>query len=122
MTIEDPKFLQELDEQRPAIAPGLLSRQEKDVLIERAFVGLYRWYVSRSQQTRNWNPNTDFDWRAFRTDHSPEMNTILEGFFAVEQYVPDYVLTLLQVIRRSYGRSHFHFPHYTHVQLNDITI
>ena len=108
MTIEDPKFLQELDDQRPATAPGLLSRQEKDILIERAFVGLYRWYVSRSQQTRNWNPNTDFDWRAFRTDHSPEMNTILEGFFAVEQYVPDYVLTLLPVIRRSYGRSHFH--------------
>ena len=60
MTIEDPKFLQELDEQRSSTAPGLLSRQEKDILIERAFVGLYRWYVSRSQQTRNWNPNTDF--------------------------------------------------------------
>ena len=108
MTIEDSRFLRELDEQKAGVAPGLLSRQEKDILIERAFVGLYRWYVARSQKTRNWNPNTDFDWRALRTDHSPQLNTILEGFFAVEQYVPDYVLALLKVIRRSFGRSHFH--------------
>lgn len=106
--IPDSNLSREFDEQKPAAAPGLLSKQEKDLLIERAFVGLYRWYVSRSQKARNWNPNTDFDWRALRTDHSPELNTIVEGFFAVEQYVPDYVLALLKVIRRSYGRSHFH--------------
>lgn len=98
----------ELDELRPRTTPGMLSNEEKDRVIERAFLGLYRWYVERSQQTRNWNPNSDFDWRNFRTDHSETMNTILEGFFAVEQYVPDYVTTLLQVIRRSHGRSHFH--------------
>lgn len=108
MTISDANFLRELDEHKPAPAPGLLSKQEKDLLIERTFVGLYRWYVSRSQKTRNWNPNTDFDWRSLRTDHSVDLNTIVEGFFAVEQYVPDYVLALLKVIRRSYGRSHFH--------------
>lgn len=108
MAMENSDILQELDEQKPNTPPGLLSKQEKDTVIERAFVGLYRWYVSRSQKTRNWNPNTDFDWRNLRTDHSEKLNTILEGFFAVEQYVPDYVLTLLQVIRQSYGRSHFH--------------
>ena len=108
MTILDTQFLRELDEQHPHTAPGLLSKQEKDTQIERAFLGLYRWYVARSQKTRNWNPDLDFDWRAFRTDHSAKLNTILEGFFAVEQYVPDYVLTLLQVIRQSHGRSHFH--------------
>lgn len=108
MTPIDPDFINELDGQRSTTPPGLLSKQEKDLLIERAFVGLYRWYVSRSQTTRNWNPNTDFDWRSLRTDHSTELNHIVEGFFAVEQYVPDYVLKLLQIIRRSYGRSHFH--------------
>jgi len=107
MTI-DKSILKELDEMRSASPPGLLSNQEKDILIERAFLGLYRWYVSRSQETRSWNPNTGFDWRKFRTDHSPQMNHILEGFFAVEQYVPDYVFTLLRVIRKSHGRSHFH--------------
>ncbi len=108
MGIKEDGILEELDEQRPQTSPGLLSNQEKDVLIERAFLGLYRWYVSRSQATRNWNPDLDIDWRQLRTDHSEKLNNIIEGFFAVEQYVPDYVLTLLQVIRRSHGRSHFH--------------
>lgn len=108
MTILDPQLHHELEEIRGNTAPGLLSKEEKDRLIERAFVGLYRWYVSRSQKTRNWNPNTDFDWRNFSTQHSAQLNQILEGFFAVEQFVPDYVLQLLQVLRRSFGRSHFH--------------
>jgi acyl-[acyl-carrier-protein] desaturase len=104
----EPDIIKEVKEQQPATPPGLLSRIEKDRLIERGLTGLYRWYVARSQTKRNWNPDTDFNWRKFRTDHSPAVNTILEGFFAVEQYVPDYVLTLLQKIRKSYGRSHFH--------------
>jgi acyl-[acyl-carrier-protein] desaturase len=85
-----------------------LSRDYKDRLLERGFLGLYRWYIARSQLTRNWNPDKDFNWRAFRKDHSPDVQKILEGFFAVEQYVPDYVTSLLQVIRKSHGRSHFH--------------
>lgn len=101
-------IIQEIEDERPRIPPGLLSRYEKDRIIERSLVGLYRWYVARSQSHRNWNPDRDFDWRAFRKDHSPEMMHILKGFFAVEQYVPDYVTDLLRVIRKSHGRSHFH--------------
>jgi acyl-[acyl-carrier-protein] desaturase len=100
--------IKEIEEQRPSTPPGLLSKPEKDRLIERGLTGLYRWYLSRSQATRNWNPDSDFDWKNLRTDHSPKVNTILEGFFAVEQYAPDYVRTLLDKIRESYGRSHFH--------------
>jgi acyl-[acyl-carrier-protein] desaturase len=108
MSIKDPKIIKEIEEQRPRTPPGLLSNEEKDRIIERGFLGLYRWYVSRSQKTRNWNPNNDFNWREFRTDHSEKLNRILEGYFAIEQYVPDYVLQLLKVIRKSYGQSHFH--------------
>ena len=108
MSINDPKIIKEIEEQRPHTPVGLLSNEEKDRIIERGFLGLYRWYVSRSQKTRNWNPNNDFKWREFRTDHSEKMNRILEGYFAIEQYVPDFVLQLLKVIRKSYGRSHFH--------------
>ena len=36
------------------------------------------------------------------------MNLIIEGYFAIEQFVPDFVLQLLKVIRKSYGQSHFH--------------
>ncbi|MGH1366570.1 MAG: acyl-ACP desaturase [Calditrichia bacterium] len=108
METVDPKLLKEIDEEKPDTPVGLLSDEQKDTLIERAFLGLYRWYVQRSQTKRNWNPDFDFDWRKFRTDHTAKLNTILEGFFAVEQYVPDYVFTLLRVIRKSHGRSHFH--------------
>lgn len=104
----EPAIIAELEEQRPAAPPGLLSKVEKDRLIERGLVGLYRWYTDRSQKTRNWHPDRSFDWRNLRVDHSEAINKVIEGFYAVEQYVPDYVSTALHMIRRSYGRSHFH--------------
>jgi acyl-[acyl-carrier-protein] desaturase len=107
MRIES-SILCELEEQRPQAPSGLLSRAEKDRLIERGVTALYRWYLARSQATRNWNPDRDFEWRKFSTHHSSEVNSILEGFYAVEQYVPDYVRKLLDVIRKSYGRAQFH--------------
>jgi acyl-[acyl-carrier-protein] desaturase len=108
LTTIDAEIIHQIEDDRPRIPVGLLSREEKDRLLERGFLGLYRWYVAKSQESRNWNADKSFDWRAFRKDHSPELMRILEGFFAVEQYVPDYVSTLLNVIRRSHGRSHFH--------------
>lgn len=103
----ESSIVAEIDEQRPKAPVGLLSRAEKNRLVERAVTSLYRWYVARSQTTRNWNPDLDFDWRSFSTRHSDEVNTMLEGFYAVEQYVPDYVKNLLDVIRQNYGRSQF---------------
>jgi acyl-[acyl-carrier-protein] desaturase len=107
MTVPDASIVRELEEQRPPAPAGLLSRPERDRLIDRGLVGLYRWYLERSQAHRNWNPDRSFDWRAFRTDHSPELNEIVEGFFAVEQYVPDYTSKTLRLSRRSYGHSQF---------------
>src|SRR5438045_3141855 len=101
------QITKELEEQRPRTPAGLLSRQEKERLIERGALGLYRWYVSRSQATRNWNPDQSFDWRKMRSDHSVDVNTLLEGFFAVEQYVPDYTTSMVNLVRRSHGRSNF---------------
>ena len=97
----------ELALQRPPVAAGLLSRAEKDRLIERGIVGIYRWYLDQSQAKRNWSPYGSFDWRNFRADHSPDMIGVFERFLAVEQYVPDYTSKLTQLTRRSMGRSHF---------------
>ena len=99
--------LREIDLAKPRTPPPLLSRAERYRHIERAILGLYRWYVSHSQRLRNWNPDRDFDWRQFKTDPSETVVKIIEGFFAVEQYTPDYVTTILHLIRRSHGRSHF---------------
>lgn len=107
MTALDATIIAEIEDQRPRFSVGLLSREEKDRLIERALVGLYRWYLARSQKTRNWNPNDSFNWRELRTDHSPLLNHIIEGFYAVEQFVPDYTMKTIDMMRRSYGRSHF---------------
>ena len=91
----------------PPTPAGLLSRREKDRLIERAFLGLYRWYTARSQETRNWNADLSFDWKSLRVDLPPQIMTALTGFFAVEQYAPDYTSELVNMVRRSHGRSHF---------------
>jgi acyl-[acyl-carrier-protein] desaturase len=96
-----------IEEQKPHAAPFRLSRPEKDRLIQRGFLGLYRWYVGRSQTARNWDPDRGFNWRAIRKDHSPELLSIIEGYFAVEQYTPDYTSGLTQLVRRNYGRSNF---------------
>ena len=108
MTIPElypPASITEAD--RPITPPSLLSVAEKDRLIERGFLGLYRWYMARSQETRNWNADKSFDWKSLRTDFTPEVTVILEGFFAVEQYVPDFTASILNTVRRSHGRSHF---------------
>lgn len=104
-TIED--VVEEIQKDKPRTLPGLLSREERMRLIERAFHSLYRWYMERSQVSRNWNPDRDFDWKHFRKDHSDKVVTILQGFFAVEQYTPDYVCNIMHMIRQSHGRSHY---------------
>lgn len=96
-----------VDGEKPRSPSGLLSRGYKDRLIERAFLGLYRWYTDRSQRTRNWNPDQTFDWRNLRHDLSDEAVIAIQGFFAVEQYAPDFTSRILQMVRRSHGRSHF---------------
>ncbi|MEW6420768.1 MAG: acyl-ACP desaturase [Deinococcota bacterium] len=98
-----PNMLQE----RPRTPAGLLSNQEKDRLIERGFLGLYRWYTARSQETRNWNADRSFDWRHMNKNLPPEVITVIQGFFAVEQYAPDFTSNLVTLVRRSHGRSHF---------------
>lgn len=103
----DSELIHELNVSRPDIPVGLLSRNFKQKLIEESISRLYRWYVDRSQRTRNWSPDRDIDWKSTRQDHSEELDTILRGFFAVEQYVPDYASKLTNLTRESYGRSHF---------------
>jgi acyl-[acyl-carrier protein] desaturase len=98
----------EIDDDRPRHARALLSADARAQAIERGLIGLYRWYSEHSQRRRNWHADTCIDWRTVRRDHSDAIATIIEGFFAVEQYTPDYVAPLLRLIRGSYGRSQWH--------------
>ena len=85
----------------------LLSRAYRERLVARACHSLYRWYLSRSQQHRNWNPDYSFQWRSVRQNHSEKLMTIVEGFYAVEQYAPDYTAELTRLARKYYGHSQF---------------
>ncbi|WP_020470383.1 acyl-ACP desaturase [Zavarzinella formosa] len=85
----------------------LHSHEYRTNLVARYTHALYRWYVARSQQTRNWNPDRGFDWRALRQNPSERLTQILEGFYAVEQYAPDYTAQLITLARKSYGRAQF---------------
>lgn len=98
----------ELEADQPRHARALLSANARARAIERGILGLYRWYSENSQRRRNWHADTCIDWRRVRRDHSDAIATIVEGFFAVEQYTPDYVAPLLRLIRESYGRSQWH--------------
>jgi acyl-[acyl-carrier-protein] desaturase len=89
-------------------SPSLMSAEARARAIERGVLALYRWYTAHSQAHRNWHPDTCIDWRQIRRDHSTAVHTVVEGFFAVEQYTPDYVSPLIKILRRSYGRSQWH--------------
>lgn len=97
----------ELAQERPRFV-SLMTADARAVAVERGIAALYRWYTRHSQERRNWHPDTCIDWRQVRRDHSTAVATIVEGFFAVEQYTPDYVVLLLRWIRESYGRSQWH--------------
>lgn len=103
MTPEDLLLPPDLD-----VPPVIkLSVSERNILLERAISNLYRWYVDRSQTLRNWNPDRTIDWANYSQDHSEEVHVAIEGFFAVEQYVPDYTAKILGAVRHTHGRSNF---------------
>lgn len=83
------------------------SKERRQGLAQRATYGLYRWYADRSQRARNWNPDRVIDWKHVHSRHSDEFIAILRGFYAVEQYAPDYTAQLTQLARRDYGRAQF---------------
>lgn len=81
---------------------------ERQWIIQKTFLGLYRWYVAESQKKRGWNADLDFDGGQFRSHHSEEAWKVMQGFFAFEQYVPDYVSPITQLVRQCHSRSYFH--------------
>ncbi len=104
----NPTLQKELAADRPRTSVAQLSRHEREILIERGFRSLYRWYLQQTHSKRNWSPDTSFDWSSLRRDHSPQIVNIVEGFYAVEQFAPDYTTELTRLTRSNYGRSHFH--------------
>jgi acyl-[acyl-carrier-protein] desaturase len=68
---------------------------------------LYRIYSYSSHTRKQWNPDTTFHWNAIRKDLSQSLLTIIEGYYAIEQFVPDYTSEATRLCRRNYGRAQF---------------
>jgi len=90
---------------KSSIESSVQSRQEH---VDRSIAALYRWYVAHSQPRRAWNPNCDFAWKEIRRDLPEDIMRIVQGFYAVEQFIPDYAVELVGLLRRDYGRSQFY--------------
>ncbi len=103
----EPTIQDHIREEAPERCPELLSASARERALERSFLGLYKWYIDRSQRSRLYSPDRSFSWSKFRKDHSPEVLRILEGFYAVEQFNPDVTGNITHVVRDSYGRGGF---------------
>jgi len=75
--------------------------------VEEAFSLLYRSYTIRRARRNQWHPTLSFDWKSIDKLDEAELQ-IVEGFYAVEAFVPDYGAKLTELTRKMYGRSHFH--------------
>ncbi len=84
-----------------------ISREYRQLLVNRGCHALYRWYLDRSQRHRNWNPDRGFAWSDIRNDHAENVIALVQGFYAVEQYAPDYTAELTRLARTGYGHSQF---------------
>jgi acyl-[acyl-carrier-protein] desaturase len=85
--------------------PLALTNNQCRTLVERAVLALYKCYAHRLETTRNWNPDTSFEWSGLRKDHSSQFIKVIKGFYAVEQYVTDYISEFIRVFMNNYGRS-----------------
>lgn len=65
-------------------------------------------YLALAEQKRRWNPFTDIPYSLANPNSSQTLAQCVETFCAVEMYLPDFTSKLLQMIRRSRGRSWFH--------------
>lgn len=75
--------------------------------IEERFFDLYLQYFKLAEERRRWNLWKDVPWDQARAGSSPLIANIVEGFSAVEMFLPDYTAKIMQLIRKSRGRSWF---------------
>lgn len=74
--------------------------------LQRALTQINEYY-SLNVQGRRWHPVLSFDWDKMRKP-SDTVLQLLEGFYAVEQFAPDYTTTLVALNRRDYTLSQFY--------------
>src|SRR4051794_3652276 len=75
--------------------------------IEERFFDLYLQYFKLAEERRRWNLWRDVAWDQANAASSPLLANIVEGFSAVEMFLPDYTAKIMELIRKSRGRAWF---------------
>lgn len=86
---------------------SLLTPAGRIKLIEDGIYENYLAYFRKAEDTRRWKLHKDIPWHLANPDIAEDVAIIVEGFFAVESYLPDYVTQAMQMVRRSRGRAWF---------------
>jgi len=75
--------------------------------LEIRFNNLYLEYFHKAEQHRRWNLLNDIPWEQVKTQPDQNIATVVQAYFAVEMYLPDYTSKILHLIRASRGRGWF---------------
>ena len=76
--------------------------------LERAFFQQYKDFFDHAEDKRRWNLRSDIPWAEVKTRAVGEdLVSIVEAFWAVEMYIPDYNSKILSTFRRHRGFAWF---------------
>jgi acyl-[acyl-carrier-protein] desaturase len=86
---------------------SLLTHEGRNKQIEDGLYANYLAYFRKAEDTRRWKLHTDIPWELCKPDVPEDVAIMVEGYFAVESYLPDFVTEAMQMVRRSRGRAWF---------------
>ena len=75
--------------------------------LENRFYELFLEFFAHAETYRRWNVFEDIPWCQATKTPDPEVTSLIETYYAVELYLPDYVRHVLGIVRRSRGRAWF---------------
>lgn len=77
--------------------------------LEKAFFDKYKEFFDHAEEKRRWNLQSDIPWAEVKREGSvgEDLVSIIESFWAVEMYIPDYAAKLVSMFRRHRGFAWF---------------
>jgi len=76
--------------------------------LEKDFYCLYRDFFDQAEKKRRWSLRGDIPWDDANPSLDPAIADVVESFFAVELYLPDYVATAMSVFRSTRSWTWFY--------------
>jgi acyl-[acyl-carrier-protein] desaturase len=79
----------------------------KRTILENRFYDLFLEFFAHAEAHRRWNVFEDIPWHQATQTPDPEVANLIETYYAVELYLPDYIRHTLGIVRHSRGRAWF---------------